>query len=277
MEEKIVFNDIKYTFRSPYLYTVNRCGNSKVELDFYIEKNSSYNFCTFHLITGGSGILIIDGKEYMLRKNNLFITKPKQAHIYATNDSDPLHMMWIEFNGNNCSELISSLISPNNHIVNIRDNAEIYEDFDNLIKFINNSNDEVNPIKVSVLLYALICDVLTVISCQLPETKNYPIWLENSLKYISSNFYKKLTVVEIADYVGYSPEHFSRYFSKFMGVSVARYIVLMKIEKSITLLKNYDISIKDIAEKLSFTDSTHYIKCFKNTLGITPNKYRKFF
>ena len=47
-----------------------------------------------------------------------------------------------------------------------------------------------------------------------------------------------------------------------------------KIEKATHLLRYSDKSLIDIANYLSFSSQSHFIKTFENFMGITPKKYR---
>ena len=35
------------------------------------------------------------------------------------------------------------------------------------------------------------------------------------------------------------------------------------------------LSVEDVAERVGFNDSNHFIKIFKKYVGITPSKYKK--
>ncbi|MFI3237782.1 MAG: AraC family transcriptional regulator [Lachnospiraceae bacterium] len=270
-------NKVEYSFKSPYLYRVNRCGDATSSPDFYINRNNSYQYYVFHLVKSGSGVLIIDGKEHVLKKNDLFIIKPKQAHIYMSSNVDPLQMIWVEFEGVQNQDILTMLHAMQEPVINISSSAtRAGEAFEELVKYIA-SQEIVNPYQISKKLYGLICDVLEFSMFYAKESKVYPQWLQKAIEYMNEHVCERVSVKEVGTMVGYSTEHFSRSFSKHMGVSVGQYMMLCKIEQSIQLMKDRELTIGEIAEKLSFSDATHFVKSFKNILGITPSKYRKFF
>ena len=53
-----------------------------------------------------------------------------------------------------------------------------------------------------------------------------------------------------------------------------KYMLRMKIETSKEMLAETEMSISEIAEALSFTDSKHYTKTFRNLTGMLPSEYR---
>ncbi len=97
------------------------------------------------------------------------------------------------------------------------------------------------------------------------------------IDYIYSHINSRITIEELAEYVNLSPSYLSRLFKKELGVSVSEYIIKRKVEKAQNLLRYSDSSIIDIANYLSFSSQSHFIQVFKNTVGLTPKKYRDFF
>lgn len=97
------------------------------------------------------------------------------------------------------------------------------------------------------------------------------------IDYIYSHINSRITIEDLAEYVSLSPSYLSRLFKKELGVSVSEYIIKKKIEKAQNLLRYSDNSIIDIANYLSFSSQSHFIQVFKNTVGLTPKKYRDYF
>ncbi len=97
------------------------------------------------------------------------------------------------------------------------------------------------------------------------------------IDYIYSHINSRITIEELAEYVSLSPSYLSRLFKKELGTSISEYITKRKIEKAQNLLRYSDSSIIDIANYLSFSSQSHFIQVFKNTVGLTPKKYRDYF
>lgn len=101
--------------------------------------------------------------------------------------------------------------------------------------------------------------------------------IQNVLSYISCNLDKKITLQEIADVSGYSLSHFKYIFKEYLGITPAEYISLQKINQAEKELLSTDISITELAHKLSFSSSNYFCSVFKKVLGHTPSEYRKLF
>jgi AraC family transcriptional regulator len=49
----------------------------------------------------------------------------------------------------------------------------------------------------------------------------------------------------------------------------------MRIEKSLSLLPDKNLSLTEIAFDCGFADQSHFLRCFKQITGNTPSAYRK--
>lgn len=63
-------------------------------------------------------------------------------------------------------------------------------------------------------------------------------------------------------------------FKKETGIFFKDYLSQCRINRSIILLKNPNNKIKDIAEKVGFMSVSYYVKCFRETKGVSPTRYR---
>ena len=93
--------------------------------------------------------------------------------------------------------------------------------------------------------------------------------------YIKENVDKKITLQELANISGYSLSHFKFIFKESFGITPAEYICLQKISFAEKELQNCDITITDLAHKLSFSSSNYFCTVFKKITGVTPSDYRK--
>lgn len=77
-----------------------------------------------------------------------------------------------------------------------------------------------------------------------------------------------------ADKLFVTPHHLSSVISKVSGKSVMYWINRAIILQAKVLLKNNDLMVYEIAEKLNFPSQTAFGKFFKRETGMTPGEYR---
>ncbi len=97
------------------------------------------------------------------------------------------------------------------------------------------------------------------------------------LRYVNTNLVhsERLRISALAEEFGISATYFSEYFKKHMGSSLAEYITKAKLRLVETKVLHTDLTLKEIAHQLNFTDSSHLARAFKNTYGMTIGEFKK--
>lgn len=98
--------------------------------------------------------------------------------------------------------------------------------------------------------------------------------IQLSIDYIENNLNKNLSTKMLADMVGLSMFYYQRLFCRLVHKPVQEYIKLRRLAHSIELLNIPDKKIIDIAFEIGYSSHANYTKAFKESFGITPNKYR---
>lgn len=95
------------------------------------------------------------------------------------------------------------------------------------------------------------------------------------IEYIRANYYKKISLDEIARYVNFSKTYLSRIFKEETGENISMYINKIRIEKAKLLLSDKGTSLVDVANMVGFEDQSYFTKVFKAITGIPPKKYKE--
>ena len=96
-----------------------------------------------------------------------------------------------------------------------------------------------------------------------------------ALDYIRDHYAEAVTLEELAQICGLSPNYFSAMFREQIGEPYIDYLTEQRLEKSKDLLATTGSTVKDIAEAIGYLDDKYFRKLFKNRYGITPSDYRK--
>lgn len=97
------------------------------------------------------------------------------------------------------------------------------------------------------------------------------------LRYIHTHILEseKLRLPVLADQFHIAKSYFSEYFKKHAGINLADYILTSKLRIAKTKLLHTDLSLKEIAYQLNFTDSSHMAKAFKKVYGLTIKEFKR--
>lgn len=105
--------------------------------------------------------------------------------------------------------------------------------------------------------------------------KNYSHKIRKTIEFIRENFEQNLSLDTISNEIDISSYELSRQFKKETGESIIDYINKQRINESIYIIDNNNISITDIAYMVGFNDVNYFTKVFKKLKGLTPSEYKK--
>ena len=86
---------------------------------------------------------------------------------------------------------------------------------------------------------------------------------------------KTLRVQDCADAQHLHPNYLSSVIKSKTGKSVSTWIIEKTIGEAKSMLKNTSMSVKEIAYRLGFIESTHFSNYFKKHTGVPPVPYRR--
>ena len=83
------------------------------------------------------------------------------------------------------------------------------------------------------------------------------------------------TQVEIAKEINVSKSVLYKRFENHFHCTVGEYINKKRVERAAQLLTTTSLSMEDISQKCGFSSGSYFRKIFKQTMGITPLKFKK--
>ncbi len=97
----------------------------------------------------------------------------------------------------------------------------------------------------------------------------------HSVKYINSNYTKKLSVPDLAEAANLSVSRYCALFKETTGISPINYITNLRIGHACELLRTTNMPINSIGDLVGYSDPYFFSRIFKKKLNKSPAKYRK--
>lgn len=94
-------------------------------------------------------------------------------------------------------------------------------------------------------------------------------------QYVLDNIDRPITCPELAAYCHISQKQLSRLFIRFTNCSISSYIRSKKIARIEQLLSETDMTLKQISERMQFSNEYHFNSFFTKYAGMTPGAFRK--
>ncbi len=100
-------------------------------------------------------------------------------------------------------------------------------------------------------------------------------WAEIGKALIDKNYSHLHNVKDVCSRLGISGGHFRDVFHMAYGVNPKLYLMRVKVDKAMELLKDGAAMVSDVAMKVGIPQRNVFKKIFKKLVGVTPSQYRK--
>ena len=216
-------------------------------------------------ITEGSGVFC--GKRF--GRGSVLFSVPEEPEIRITAPGERYRCAWITFVGNCAQQLIcdsglSKEVLSANTVFSCEQAAEAA---DCLIAAAQASYGKRHGIELLAVLF----HVLSLLDPVESDTVSY---VEAARRYMRENSRLPIRISDVAKAVSLSQNYLCKLFVRECGHSVKRELTAIRLANACELLENTNLSIRDAAYAVGFTDEKHFSDVFRKTLGITPGKYR---
>lgn len=86
---------------------------------------------------------------------------------------------------------------------------------------------------------------------------------------------RELDLTQVADAIGCNPSYLSRVMKQELGISFKDFLTMLRISEAIHLMRNPELSLNQIAEKVGYSNQHYFSAAFKNCQGVSPSEFRR--
>ena len=254
-----------------YALMFRTAGVRHCEPNFHIINKESSRYA-MHFILAGEGWC--DGT--VVHSGDVVFFDRKKLHNFSSSCHDPCVYAWITFKGGASADLLREIgLSNHNQIYHIQDLTQICSVFYEML-YTDHPGTNLNLFMESCLLRIF---SLAVNPRPLPDRTQYNALkqqhLDASFRYIAANFRRPdFQIAEVADAIGMNPTYFRKLFRDQTGFSIRDYVLRQRMLTAVTLLKDSNYNIGEIANFCGYTSYRQFSEQFKKSTGMAPSKYK---
>jgi AraC-like DNA-binding protein len=227
-----------------------------------------------HFVRVGQVELHYNEDRVLLSRGDLFCLFPHHTYIYkVVSAEEPLQMIWFAFNGAQSPMMLSMLgLSPETPYLCNRMTAETELVLQQMIKCMKNRDDGERFAMYS-LIFKLFGELM-------PHRDNgsrlssMTNWVDKSIDFMKMHYAEKLSVKDVADYVGIHRSYFSKVFTETIGIPPIKYLQQLRLVRASDLLRQTALSITEIALTVGYPDLYSFTRAFKAHYSVPPKRFR---
>ena len=98
--------------------------------------------------------------------------------------------------------------------------------------------------------------------------------VQDAVEYIRRHYCEKISLGTVAAAVNFSPEYFSRMFTRETGMNFTAFLNNLRLRQAMELLEHTDKKVYEIAEEVGYSSLSYFSTTFKKSFGQTPAEYQ---
>ena len=130
-------------------------------------------------------------------------------------------------------------------------------------------NDAFTKAAIKILLLSMFNKTKT------SNNQKKPKWISRLYELLNDNWSETPSLEDLAVAVNVHPTTISKHFTRYFSCTFGEYMRKLKVEKSISLIKNTKLSLTEIASHCGFADQSHFTRNFKKLTGFLPKDFKR--
>lgn len=215
----------------------------------------------------GTAEMRFSQRRLQAKKNDIAVFLPSTKHT-ALAMSPELEIRWITFDSPAAAEMLKRFGIPKAGVYPIGPCPEtIFEKIKNSLTEPTQQNE--------ALAGSYAYQLLTHISAYSEQTSKTDPVVENIKRSIDERWNDPtLSVDLLADSIGLNRTTLSKRFNKALGAPPKTYLINLRMQRAMTLLKQSTVPVSEIAGACGYPDVNYFIRLFRTKTGSSPLVFR---
>lgn len=236
-----------------------------------ITRKNGYPLHQLIFSRNGSGILFTQEGTFRIEEGDYFYLPPNQSHQYEST-CEQWSTQWLQFGGANIESVLTALKLHKITHVQVKNILKLTALFQQLESTLQGNTPLKNYIASGQLYeFLLFLHQNTELNA---HTKNENSLLSSVIEHIDDNYFKNLSLENLSELVGITPQHLCKVFKETLALRPFEYIIKRRLQEAKKLLIGTNLPIKTIALKVGYEDSSYFAMHFKRYEGVTASMYR---
>ena len=270
-----IFNETIYynagKMKDDLIY-VSSCGILLPDPNYVIARENSKTTVFAYILSGGA-YLTCNGRMERLKQGDCYLFPARTNNKIETDPLSPHSMLWLNCRGSLLDSLVEAYFDVSGPIVAMH---SIETEFARISTLIQSPSGERTADEIALLIHKILLDMRSSQRKAVSSNSTAVSPMEDQIaNFISNHIQEKFSINSLCEAFHLSDRQLSAIFKKKRGCTPYDYYLSKKIELATAMLRDSNLSIDAIAERLNFADRNHFTKQYIKKMGVSPARYRK--
>ena len=252
-------------------FNIERERNNRLFTKTYTNDKCLFQFHSqieIYFVDEGEMEMLVDGRYKTLHAGELSVALSYDTHAYKTPHFSRSSALIIP--AHLCEEFLTiakdkRLVSPFITDLNVYTALKQYYE---AIK-----NGDIGKLTQLGYIYLILGTILDHIQFEDVSSPSDTDLATRILLYLTDNYNNDASPAAVAEHLGYSQSYLSRYFKSCFGITLGKYLTIVKLKNAVTLMHEGKRDITHCALESGFTSMRTFYRAFHKEFGCSPKEY----
>lgn len=243
------------------------------DTEFHFIREDGYPNHQIIYCVRGSGVLKVDGAEHEINAGDGFYLPPNVPHEYYPTD-EIWETHWITFEGREIPNIMQYVKLEKARVFRIHDINSLDAIFKKML-YLMRTNYYYGGQQCSAYLYQFFIEFNRVVNMQNGTQDSAKLnQLQPVIDYLNTNYRNDITLAELSDLIGLSPQYLCRLFKECLNLRPFEYLARKRVQQAKHLLLEDKLNINEIASEVGYNDCSYFCAVFKRHEMLSPAEFR---
>jgi AraC-like DNA-binding protein len=233
--------------------------------------------CIFHYTLSGQGQVWHRNQRWNVQAEQGFlcvINDPQGGYCYPEQSLDPWKFLWFGFCGGNSRDLVSEMVSRWGPLYSLPSKTGVMQELFEYQTHAKEGYVRMSPSSGQSLVLRLLTQVAESVESTVSCNAQLSL-VQKAQELLWEHADTDWTVATLAERLDVSREHLARAFQAQKGLTLRTSLLQRRLTLACRLLKNSQMSVKEIAYTAGYTDAANFGRRFLRSMKMSPLDFRR--
>ena len=200
---------------------------------------------------------------------------PQERHSYRSVSPGRWKVCWYTFGGHHIKDLLATLKIHGSGIYQLSHHKALEAHIHQALGLLQ-VKDSLRFLDCSASVYAFILDLNKYTIRDGDSFHRIHYVLRDVFNYIEENYNRPISIDDLAEIMGYSPQYFCQIFKKAMNMRPFEYLNFFRVNKSKTLLiRHPELFLREVAGMAGYDSESYFSTVFRKQEKMSPRSFRE--